>query len=651
MQLRNDASTVEKKKKEPDNPAEEEDWEAEGPRATANDELSDDTTEEGEDAPQDVDRWQMPWTLATLLESSMEAFWPGLSEKETTIVLREVEATIGKAAALLGLGSDKSAWWNQDARALISTRGALLRERLWANRAFNVPENEYIMHRDDFLGQEIIDAAMEAWLRDDGRADRLSEQELAKEQPDSQVKADGCETEAPCAMANDEPSEGMNEEERDAPQSTGGWRLPRSLATVLGSVTKTPWPGLLGKETEILVHEVEATMEEAAALLNLGNDKSAWRSSEAREMIGTSGALLRDRLRLNWTFNGAEKEHVMNGDRDDFVGQVIIEAAVDEWSRDDAGADSPPEQRCTAERIEERAAKPNSQLATEDQGSAAQLRRGRGCVGPLARKGNFTLEDGTQIQGQVQTSHRPENALKQPAEWNQHMLVCQRGCELLPILTPARVREHLRTGTATTISFHVYGQEAAVGVLFMSPLQEVRGAKLEGYNVDGIAVQEGSRGQGIGTLLLQVAKEEATLAAAEEGREAKKTALSITVQEQLQRWVYPQGFTKNVEGRRVSWGANSTSFYWQPDDPYLDAAGEWKWTARGMINPDCLCQLVSVVQVLLGNGTFTKHLREARWPLWRAGDTLLRLMHRPHDPSIEEPKQGGWTDVSGLKCR
>jgi hypothetical protein len=138
---------------------------------------------------------------------------------------------------------------------------------------------------------------------------------------------------------------------------------------------------------------------------------------------------------------------------------------------------------------------------------------------------------------------------------------------------------------------------------------------------------------------MQVAKEEVAIAAAEEGREVKKAALSITVQEQLQRWVYPQGLTRNVEGRSVSWGANSTSFYWQPDDLYHDAAGEWKWTARGMINPDCLCQLVSVVQVLLGNDIFTKHLREAKWPLWRAGDTLLRLLFRPHDPSIEEPKK------------
>jgi GNAT superfamily N-acetyltransferase len=288
--------------------------------------------------------------------------------------------------------------------------------------------------------------------------------------------------------------------------------------------------------------------------------------------------------------------------------------------------------------IEETGAAVNPQLATEDKGNAAQLRRGRGCIGPLVREGNFTLEDGTQIKGHVQTSRRPESVLEQPEEWNQHMLVCQRGCELLPVLTPPRVQDHLRTGAATTISFHVRGQEKAAGVLFMSPLKSIRGAKLEGYNVDGIAVQEGSRGQGIGTLLMQVAKEEAILAAAEEGREGEKTALSITVQEQLQRWVYPQGLTRNVEGRSVSWGANSTSFYWQPDDLYLDAAKEWKWTARGMINPDCLCQLVSVVQVPLGNDIFTnlKHLREATWPLWRAGDTLLRLMFRPHDPGIED---------------
>jgi hypothetical protein len=170
-----------------------------------------------------------------------------------------------------------------------------------------------------------------------------------------------------------------------------------------------------------------------------------------------------------------------------------------------------------------------------------------------------------------------------------------------------------------TISFYVLGQEKAVGVLFMSPLKLTRGAKLEGYNVDGIAVQEDYRGQGIGTFLMQVAKEEATLAAAEEGGDGNKTALSITVQEQLQRWLYPQGFTKNVEGRSVSWGANSQSFYWRLDDLCLDAIREWKWKARGMINPDCLCQLVSVAQVLLGNSIFTTHLRKATWPIWRAG--------------------------------
>ena len=174
-----------------------------------------------------------------------------------------------------------------------------------------------------------------------------------------------------------------------------------------------------------------------------------------------------------------------------------------------------------------------------------------------------------------------------------------------------------------SISFHVHGQDEAVGVLFMSPLELVRGAKLEGYNVDGVAVQEGKRGQGIGTLLLQVAKEEAMLAATKEGREVKKTALSITVQEQLQRWVYPQGFSKNVGGRSVSWSANSMSFYWRPDELNLDAAREWKWTARGMVNPDSLCQLLTIAQVLIGNNTFTTHLREATWPgpgQWQCGD-------------------------------
>jgi hypothetical protein len=198
---------------------------------------------------------------------------------------------------------------------------------------------------------------------------------------------------------------------------------------------------------------------------------------------------------------------------------------------------------------------------------------------------------------------------------------------------------------ATTISFHVRGQERAMGVLFMSPLQTMRGVKSEGFNVDGIAVQEGYRGQGIGTLLLQVAKEEATRAATEEGREVAKTTVGITVQDQLERWVYTQGFTRSVEGRTVSWGANSKSYYWQPDELCLDAVREWKWTARGMINPDCLCQLVSVVQVLIGNDVFTKHLKDAKWPLWRAGDTLTRLLLRPHDPSIEDRPRKRYREI------
>ncbi len=115
---------------------------------------------------------------------------------------------------------------------------------------------------------------------------------------------------------------------------------------------------------------------------------------------------------------------------------------------------------------------------------------------------------------------------------------------------------------------------------------------MEGYNVDGIAVQEGNRGQGIGTLLLQVAKEEAIRAAAEEGREATKTALSITVQEQLEHWVYPQGFTRNVDGRTVSWGASSKSYYWQPDDLCLGAVREWKWAARGIRGYQLLLQVL-----------------------------------------------------------
>ena len=530
-QLRNDGCTVEAKEVEPARPTEDEGCTEAALRATATEELSDSMSDEEEDSPQHANRWRLPRSLETLLEHSIEAFWYGLSVKETEIVMREVEATIGDAAAPLKLGNDKTAWGSQEARAMIGTRGALLRERLWAKRSFNVAENEHILKKDEFLGQAIIDAAMEEWLKESVRTSRGPEQEHAKEELDSQAEAGGWEAEVPRATATDEPKNGM----------------------------------------------------------------------------------------------------------DDSLGQTITDATVDEWLNEDGVADRLSEPKPAIETRADTLEEHNPQLATENKKSSAQLRRGRGCVGPLVRKGNFTLQDGTQIQGHVQTSHRPESAMQQPEEWNRHMFICQRGCELLPVLTPPRVREQLRTGVAMSISFHVHGQDAAVGVLFMSPLESVRGVKLEGYNVDGVAVLKDNRGQGIGTLLMQVAKEEAMLAAQKAGREVKKTALSITVQEQLQRWVYPQGFTRNAEGRSVSWGANSASFYWRPDGLDLDAAREWKWTARGMVNPDSLCQLVSVAQVLIGNDIFTKHLREATWPQWRAGDTLLRLMLRPRDPSIEAP--------------
>ena len=530
-QLRNDGCTVEAKEVEPARQTEDKGCTEAALRATATEELSDSMSDEEEDSPQHANRWRLPRSLETLLGHSIEAFWYGLSVKETEIVMREVEATIGDAAAPLKLGNDKTAWGSQEARAMIGTRGALLRERLWAKRSFNVAENEHILKKDEFLGQAIIDAAMEEWLKESVRTSRGPEQEHAKEELDSQAEAGGWEAEVPRATATDEPKNGM----------------------------------------------------------------------------------------------------------DDSLGQTITDATVDEWLNEDGVADRLSEPKPAIETRADTLEEHNPQLATENKKSSAQLRRGRGCVGPLVRKGNFTLQDGTQIQGHVQTSHRPESAMQQPEEWNRHMFICQRGCELLPVLTPPRVREQLRTGVAMSISFHVHGQDAAVGVLFMSPLESVRGVKLEGYNVDGVAVLKDNRGQGIGTLLMQVAKEEAMLAAQKAGREVKETALSITVQEQLQRWVYPQGFTRNAEGRSVSWGANSASFYWRPDGLDLDAAREWKWTARGMVNPDSLCQLVSVAQVLIGNDIFTKHLREATWPQWRAGDTLLRLMLRPRDPSIEAP--------------
>ena len=163
-QLRNDARTVETKEDEPERQAEEEGGATAALRATATEELSDGMSEEEEDTQQNAEGWRLPRPLETLLERTTEAVWPGLSAKETKIVVREVEAIIGEAAALLKLGNDKAAWRSQGARSVVGTRGALLRERLWAKRTFNTVENEYILNRDDFRGQAIIDAAMEEWL-------------------------------------------------------------------------------------------------------------------------------------------------------------------------------------------------------------------------------------------------------------------------------------------------------------------------------------------------------------------------------------------------------------------------------------------------------------------------------------------------------
>ena len=171
-QLRNDGCTVEAKEVEPARQTEDEGCTEAALRATATEELSDSMSDEEEDSPQHADRWRLPRSLETLLGHSIEAFWYGLSAKETETVMREVEATIGDAAALLKLGNDKPAWGSQEARAMIGTRGALLRERLWAKRSFNVAENERILNKDDFLGQAIIDAAMEEWLKESGRTSR-----------------------------------------------------------------------------------------------------------------------------------------------------------------------------------------------------------------------------------------------------------------------------------------------------------------------------------------------------------------------------------------------------------------------------------------------------------------------------------------------
>ena len=448
-------------------------------------------------------------------------------------------------------------------------------------------------------------------------------------------EVEGQAAETPNMMsATEDLSEDTSGEEDDPPRQ-GGWRLPQTLATLLECAAEALWSGLSAKATKILLHEVANTINDSEGLRELGSDKKAWRSHEARTILGTRGEALRRRLRQYHTFNGTDSDDKMSEEA--FPGQAIIEAAWSEWLRDDTATAAPQAPEHLPKSQEQTMPISGLQMIMEVKEDAVHLRRGRGCIGPLRREGNFTLEDGTRIQGRIRISRLPTNALEQPEEWNTHMHICQQGCELLPQMTPTRLRAQLQEGLAMTISFHAEEQGEVLAVLFMRPLTAIRGSKLSGYTVDGIAVQAPRRGRGLGTFLLQVAQEEAVLAAREAGQEAKAASLSITVQESLYRWLYPLGFTKNVEGRTVRWGANSANLYWQPDDLDLATTRTWQWTARGMINPDSLCQLVAVLQVLLGNDVFTRHLVEATWPQWRAGDTLLRLMIRPRDPSIEAP--------------
>ena len=445
----------------------------------------------------------------------------------------------------------------------------------------------------------------------------------------------GTATETPCTsngLAED--LSDMSSEEGDLPWPSEVGRLPMALGRLLENAMEVLWPGLSAKKITIFLRELEATIHDSASLRGLGSDKQKWRIQAALTETATLGETLRIRLRKYPTFNGANSDEATK--EENFPGQDIIDAAWGEWLKDVAMT-GPQGQEHLPNAAEQIVPLNKVQVAAAAKEDVAQLRRGRGCVNLRQREGIFICEDGTRFRGQVRVSSLPADAVAQPSEWNNHMHVCAQGCDLLPLLTPERLKNQLRAGKATVVSLCIEGRERLEGALFMRSQEMVRRSKLRGYNVDGIAVQEDMRGRGLGTLLLQVAQEEAILAAKEDGQDRGKATVSITVQESLHRWLYKLGFTKSTEGRNISWGPNSANLYWQPDDLDLKALANWKWTARGMVNPDSLCHLVTVVQVLLGNEVFTRYLAASTWPEWGAGDTLLRIMLRPRDPSIEPP--------------
>ena len=279
-----------------------------------------------------------------------------------------------------------------------------------------------------------------------------------------EAKGQATKTPNACVLAAGELSEDMSAEEDDPPWQEG-WQLPTSLRTLLEYATEVLWAGLSTKEIGIFMREVAATIDDSTILRGLGSDKQAWRSQEAMTELGTRGEVLHERLRLYPSFNGPNSDDKMNVEAS--PGQAIINAAWAEWLREGATTAGPQSQEHPPRTTEPTTTISGAQRATEVKGDTTQLRRGRGCVGPLRRKGTFTFEDGNQIQGHIRMSSRPTSAIEQPEEWNAHRLMCQQGCDLLPPGTPQRLMTQLRAGEAMTISFHMDGQDGAVAVLFM----------------------------------------------------------------------------------------------------------------------------------------------------------------------------------------
>ena len=434
-----------------------------------------------------------------------------------------------------------------------------------------------------------------------------------------------------------------------------GFTLPRELAGLLERATEAFWQGLSERAVKIVLYEVEQIINTSVVLRDLGPNKNLWRTQSAQAAVGTMGGRLHTSLRRHGCFNDQCSDEYM--DLADFRGQEIIDVVWTTWLREartptqgTTETDQPKGEETSVtnaqqagwEQLQEwKAADEVSGPArnADNKAPEMQLRRSRGGDGALLREGIYIMEDGTRVRGKVQTSRLPADAAANPEEWNGHLHICQRGCEMLPPMTPIRIKTKLERGESRAFSFHVDGERAAAGVLFMGDRGAVRGAKLAGHTIEGVAVQANRRGKGIGTLLMQVALEEAMRDNTELETGEETTVVNITVQKALFPWVYRRGFSRNVEGRLVSWGADSESFYWRPDKLNLRSTADWKWTARPMVNPDSLCQLVSVVQTLLASDTFMCRLFATTWPDWKAGDTLIRLAMRPKDPGIEEPMQ------------